>query len=169
MEFREIDTAVGRKLELFLEGRPLGDALTDNAHVTDGYRYHDVFHLGNAILLGWSPVIRKLLGVKRKSNTQIDEVEDGARAAVTEEAISAVIFGHAKDYSFFEGATSVDYELLKLIMLMTRPFEVRDRSLREWENVVLSSFTVWRQMKGNGGGVLIGDGDKQTLTYEAFS
>ena len=46
----------------------------------DGYRYHDIFHIANAVFLGWSPVVRALLRCKRKSQPHIDENEDGARA-----------------------------------------------------------------------------------------
>jgi NTP pyrophosphatase (non-canonical NTP hydrolase) len=74
----------------------VGDALTDNARDRDGYRYHDAFHLAYAAVLGWSPVTRALLRRKRKSNRQADEVEDGARAIIVEEAISLFLFNQAK-------------------------------------------------------------------------
>lgn len=48
----------------------IGDALTDNSHEDDGYRYHDVFHLAYAAVLGWSPVCRALLKCKRKSKSR---------------------------------------------------------------------------------------------------
>ncbi len=167
VEFHEVPTATGVKLALVSDGRRLGDLLTDNAHSADGYRFHDVFHLSYAILLGWSPVTRKLLGRKRKSNARIDEVEDGARAAVTEEAIAALVFGYAKDYSFFEGATSVDYDLLRAIRLMTRSFEVRDRSLRDWEQTILRGYDAWRAMVASNGGVLVGDRRAQLWRVES--
>ena len=63
-----------------MDGAPLGNELTDNAYENDGYRYHDVFHLAYAAVLGWSPVIRKLMDRKRKSDPQIDRIEDGGRA-----------------------------------------------------------------------------------------
>src|SRR5690606_18663502 len=69
-------------------GQQLGDDITDNSHQDDGYRFHDVFHFGYVAYLGWSPVVRKLMGIKRKSNNKMDEVEDGARAAIIEELIS---------------------------------------------------------------------------------
>ena len=56
--FREIDSNGRKKLELLYEGRNIGDHLTDNAHINDGYRFHDVFHFTLAILLGWSPIVR---------------------------------------------------------------------------------------------------------------
>ena len=58
-------------------GVQVGAELTDNAHDDDGYRFHDVFHAGFVAVLGWSPVLRSLLGRKRKSVTKLDEVEDG--------------------------------------------------------------------------------------------
>lgn len=73
-------------------GKQLGDDITDNSHQNDGYRFHDIFHFGYVAYLGWSPVIRKLMGFKRKSDDTIDEVEDGARAAITEELISLYIY-----------------------------------------------------------------------------
>ncbi len=166
VEFREIPHEGRTRLQMTCDGKPLGDPLTDNAHVDDGYRYHDIFHLTNAIMLGWSPVIRKLMGVKRKSNARVDEVEDGARAAVTEEAISAVIFGYARDHSFFDGVTSVDFELLRTIKVMTRPFEVRDRTYRDWEAMILSGYAVWRQMVHHRGGVFVGDATAHSVRYE---
>ena len=39
----------------------LGDPLDDNAAIDDGYRYHDIIHLGHAAVLGWSPVLRALM------------------------------------------------------------------------------------------------------------
>ncbi|MES2321202.1 MAG: pyrophosphatase [Pseudomonadota bacterium] len=65
----------------------IGDRLTDNKIDPDDYRFHDVFHLAYAVHLGWSPVLRTLFKVKRKSNPTIDEGQDGARAIIIEEGI----------------------------------------------------------------------------------
>lgn len=169
VEFRHVEVNGTSKLETTCNGQPFGNPLTDNAHVSDGYRFHDVFHFTNAALLGWSPVVRRQLKVKRKSIPQVDEVEDGARASITEEAISALVFGYAKDYSYFEETKSVEYDLLRAIKLMTRPFEVRDKSLRDWENAIIQGYRVWRQMISNSGGVLIADARTRTVSYEALS
>jgi hypothetical protein len=154
------------KVEILYEGHTFGAHLTDNAHVNDGYRFHDVFHLTLAILLGWSPIVRGLLGLKRKAVPQIDEVEDGARAAAIEEAISALVFGYAKDYSYFKGADTVEYELLRAIKVITRSVEVRDKTDREWQEAILASYAVWRQMIDNNGGVFVGDATSGTVAYE---
>ena len=62
-----------------------------------------MIHLAFACVLGWSPLVRKMLGAKRKSNPKVDEVEDGARAILIEEGIATSIFGQAKQLQFFAG------------------------------------------------------------------
>lgn len=164
-EFRMVPEGVREKLEVMVDGEPCGDRLTDNAHVNDGYRFHDVFHLTCAVLLGWSPVLRKLKACKRKSELMVDEVEDGARARITEEAISAVVYGFAKDYQLFEGVDSVEYALLRTIQMMARPFEVHDRTPHEWQTVILTAFRVWRDMIRHNGGVFVGDANTGVVDY----
>lgn len=169
VEFMEVRDANGVHLEIFRDGVQLGQPLTDNAHYDDGYRFHDVFHVSYAILLGWSPITRRLLKVKRRSKRTIDEVEDGGRAGVTEEAVSALVFAHAAQHSYFRGSTSIDYDLLKTIGMMCSPFEVRARSAKEWESAILKSYDVWRQMRENHGGVFVGDAVAGTVAYEPSS
>lgn len=166
IEFKEVMHKGRLKLAMFSGEAMLGDPLTDNAHDDDGYRFHDVFHLTNATLLGWSPVTRKLMELKRRSVAHIDEVEDGARAAITEEAISALVFGHARDFSFYKGASSVEYDLLRTIRIMTRPFEVKQRSIRDWEHAILEGYRVWRMMRKNNGGVFLGNLVEKKIEYE---
>lgn len=50
------------------QGLNIGDRLTDNAMEADDYRFHDVFHFANLAVLTWSPVLRSLLRLKRKSD-----------------------------------------------------------------------------------------------------
>ena len=66
----------------------VGDRLTDNSAEPDDYRFHDVFHYAYVAVLGWSPVIRSLLRLKRKSVPKTDEVQDGARATLIEEGVT---------------------------------------------------------------------------------
>jgi NTP pyrophosphatase (non-canonical NTP hydrolase) len=167
VDFIEEPGTSDTKLILRYNGAVIGDPLTDNSHISDGYRYHDVFHLSCGILLGWSPVLRRILNCKRKSVPRIDKVEDGARALVTEEGVSAVVFGHARDYSMFAQSTAIDYELLRTVKGMTRPFEVQSRSLADWQNVILSSFRVWREMVMHRGGTFVGDANTGELRFEA--
>src|SRR3954469_10207371 len=92
---------------VFNDTKQVGDIINDNAYKNDFYRYHDIFHYSFAILLGWSPCTRAMMKRKRKSNELTDEIEDGARAAITEEALSMIIFNEAKRKNYFENATKV--------------------------------------------------------------
>jgi NTP pyrophosphatase (non-canonical NTP hydrolase) len=157
------------RIVLSMGDEQIGDELTDNAYVDDGYRFHDAFHLSYAALLGWSPVMRKLMGRKRKSDRQVDEVEDGGRAAVIDEAIAALVFEYAKGRAFLEGVERVDYELLRDIKNLTSHLEVSQRSMYEWERAILEGFKVWRQLKDNRGGIVIGDLLAGTIDYKPLA
>ncbi len=131
--------------------------LTDNAYEEDGYRFHDVFHLAYAAILGWSPVIRSGLKRKRKSVPEIDEVEDGGRAKAIEEGVSAYVFCYAADNNFLDGAEGVSYDLLRQVKKLTAHLEVSCRSAREWEQAIVTGFEVWRAVRGQGGGSILVD------------
>jgi len=146
-------------------GAQVGNFLTDNAQEDDGYRFHDVLHLAHAALLGWSPVFRKLLGRKRKSNPRVDEIEDGGRASVIDEALVAIEFEYARRHNMFEGAGTVDWELLRSIKRLTDGLEVHVLSAKEWEHAILEGFKVWRQVRVHDGGVVRGDMNEGTFTF----
>lgn len=153
------------KIRVFVNGTQMGDDLTDNAHRPDGYSFHDVFHLACAAVLGWSPVIRKHLDRKRRSKPKVDEVEDGGRAIVTEEGISALVFAYAADHNRLDDVRSVEYDLLKAIRIMTSSFEVSVCTTGEWERAILQGYRVWKQVEQNQGGKVELDLDKRTITY----
>ena len=143
----------------------IGDTLTDNAHKDDGYRFHDVFHLAYAAVLGWSPVVRDLLRRKRKSDARIDEIEDGGRAAVVEEAISIFVFNEAAQRGWFGDESSVDIGLLKTIIRLTSGLEVQRCTAKQWKAAILQGYAVFNQLKQRRGGQVDVDLDRQTLTY----
>jgi len=148
------------RIALTIDGEPAGDPLQDNAHEDDGYRFHDVFHLAHAAKLGWSPVLRgKLLTPtrKRKSVQAIDEVEDGGRAIVIDEAIVAYVWEYAKRHRFLEGVTTVDYPVLKTIRQLTSGLEVAARTAHDWEEAILAGYRVFREIRARGGGALAVD------------
>ena len=142
------------KMQMSVNGKPLGSALTDNADEDDGYRFHDVFHLTCVAKLGWSPVIRSLMKRKRKSRDRMDEVEDGGRAVAIEEGVSALAFVYAQEHNLLENVRTVDYNLLRTIKGMTKHLEVSACSLKEWENVLLCAYKVWRELKQRDGGTV---------------
>ena len=153
------------KMRAFIDGKQVGDPLTDNAYSSDGYRFHDVFHFGFAAGLAWSPVTRKNPGCKRKSNPQIEEVEDGGRATAIEEGLSAIIFDYAKKHRFLEGISSLDYDLLKLIKSNSESLEVGRRTVADWERAILNSYDVWREVTHSCGGTIVVDLEQRKLSY----
>jgi NTP pyrophosphatase (non-canonical NTP hydrolase) len=129
MLFSEKDL-YGRKFVIQkCHGINIGDRLTDNRFEADDYRFHDVFHLGYAAILGWSPVVRALFRVKRKSKPEIDESQDGARAILIEEGLSTWIFNHGARHHDFRNVDTLDYGLLKAIQQLVKGYEVESRPL----------------------------------------
>ena len=102
---------------------------------------------------------------KRKSNEIIDEIEDGARATVTEEALSMIIFTDAKKKDFYRNDNKVSKKVLKIIIEMTEPFEVRIRSIKEWENTILKAYEVFRFLISNKGGRVEFNSQKKEIKY----
>lgn len=143
----------------------IGDPLTDNISDPDGYRFHDVFHFSHAAILHWSPVFRALIKQKRKSEKHYDEVQDGGRAIVVEEGLTAWIFSRAKDLDYFEGHDRVSLDVLKTIQEFTSGYEVSNCPIKLWEKTILEGFKVFRQIKSSNGGWVIGDRDARTISF----
>lgn len=143
----------------------IGDPLTDNIADRDGYRFHDVFHFANAAILHWSPVMRALIRHKRKSNPKFDEEQDSGRAIVVEEGVSAWIFSRAKELNFFENQEKVSLGILKTIGEFVSGYEVEKCPLKLWEKAILEGYAVFRQLKANQGGWIIGNREQRTIEY----
>ena len=146
-----------------IDGAKFGDPLRDNRYEDDGYRFHDICHLSYASILGWSPTLRALLLRKRKSDPRVDEVEDGGRAIVIEEGISAMVFSYAERRNFLEGAEGVNYDLLRTIKDMTSHLEVSACTEGEWERAIMTGFDIWRQVKAKGKGQIHADLERGTI------
>jgi len=153
---------LGRSM-MVINGRKCGDPLRDNRYEDDGYRFHDIFHLSYVSILGWSPTLRALMRRKRKSDARVDEVEDGGRAIVIEEGISAMVFSYAEGRSFLEGAEGVNYELLRTIKDMTSHLEVSCRTEGDWERAIMTGFSLWRKVKAKGNGFLRANLEERTI------
>lgn len=166
IEIKEIIENGSYRVQAFSDGEQVGNDLTDNAHDPDGYRFHDVFHLGYAAVLGWSPVTRRMLERKRKSHSKTDEVEDGGRASAIEEGVSALVFSYAEAHGFFENVSELDYSLLKTIGYLTNRLEVNICSTGDWERAILTGYKVWREIRLHGGGKVLADLDSRTLKFE---
>lgn len=143
----------------------IGDPLTDNIADRDGYRFHDVFHFSYMAVLHWSPVIRALIKHKRKSNPSYDEEQDSGRAIVVEEGLAAWIFSKAKELNFFENQGKVSLGILKTISEFVSGYEVEKCPLKLWEKAILEGYAVFRQLKANQGGWIVGNRELRTITY----
>lgn len=162
---------------MYVDGRRLGDALTDNAYEDDGYRYHDVMHLANVAVLGWSPVFRALLKRKRKSDPRVDEVEDGARAQIVEEAVIKAIHaeglklareqGNAESEQarLFPQRMDISFRLLQLARSFVFDLEAWDNFYWEWEDAIYIGHEIFHRVRQEGQGTVTVDLKNQTLGF----
>lgn len=171
-----VTIAKGRS-RMYFEGRRLGDDLTDNAYADDGYRFHDVMHLALAAKLGWSPVLRKLMGRKRRSDQQIDEVEDGARAAIVEEAVIKAI--HAEGVRLaalqsaeagppkhlFANGADISFSFLRRLTNFVAGLEAEKNHYWEWEDAIISGFDIFHRLCSEGQGTVTIDLEARTMTF----
>ena len=110
----------------------------------------------------WQTLIRQ----KRKSDATVDENQDGGRAIVTEEGLTAYIFACAKELKFFSGQSSISFDLLKTISKFVRGYEVEQCPLKLWEMAILQGYSVFRLLRENNGGTVVGDRNRRTISYE---
>ncbi|KQY85076.1 pyrophosphatase [Brevundimonas sp. Root1423] len=156
----------GSRSYLQWNGVFIGDPLTDNIVDNDGYRFHDVFHFANAAILHWSPVMRAIIRHKRKSDPLVDENQDSGRAIVVEEGVSAWLFSRAKELNFFEGQTRVSLGLTKTIGEFVQGYEVQACPLKLWEKAILEGYRVFRELKVNDGGWVVGNRTTRSIEYQ---
>jgi NTP pyrophosphatase (non-canonical NTP hydrolase) len=154
----------GKKLG-YQVGGELGDPLTDNSRRVDAYRFHDAIHMGFLATLNWSPTLRALLRLKRKSNPETDEYEDGARAIFAEEGLAAVLSRLAKRRTGFLIEASVDGEVIDVAKAATEDLEVEPLPGWLWRRAICQGFQAMRDLGENGGGYLVADLDQRMLTY----
>lgn len=130
-------------------GVHVGDRLTDNAIEPDDYRFHDVFHYAYVAVLGWSPVIRALLRLKRKSDPKLDEAEDGARAILIEEGVTTWLFGQAQQLQFFDGVKrgGLPLDMLKHVRQFVAGYESYRCPLWLWEEAILQGYQAFRFLR----------------------
>lgn len=161
---------------MYVGGRQVGDDLTDNAYESDGYRFHDVMHLANIAFLAWSPVLRGLLKRKRKSSPQVDEVEDGARAKIVEEAVLKAIHQQGKKWAksaglnpatarLFAERRAIPFSLLKFVRGMVEGLEVSRNKFWEWEDAIYAGYQLYQQLREHQQGTVSIDIAARSLTY----
>jgi NTP pyrophosphatase (non-canonical NTP hydrolase) len=170
---------VGRdRSRMYLSGRRLGDELGDNSHSNDGYRFHDVLHLAVLANLGWSPVLRSLMKKKRKSNPKTDDVEDGARAIIVEEAVVKAIHSEGERVSaprlhlsggdpvpLFVGHAEITFQFLGFIDNLTKGLEVAENQYWEWERAILQASEVFFALRKEEQGTVTVDLENRSISF----
>lgn len=113
-------------------------------------------------------MIRALLRLKRKSDSKIDESQDGARAVLIEEGVSAFVFAYAKHLDFFEGQAPGDlsFTLLKRVKDFVQGYEVAECPLWQWEEAILQGYKGFRFLREHRRGRLKIDLEKRTFEIE---
>lgn len=152
------DTQYGRFVEL-------GDPLTDNSKTPNDYRYHDIFHLGYIAFLGWSPVFRHLMKLKRRSDPMTLDTEDRGRPQVAEEAITLIIYNYAKGNKMLKESDRIDTELLNIIKQIVVDLEVSSVSSFQWEKAIIESYKVYHKLIENKGGRVLVSAKDRKLEY----
>jgi hypothetical protein len=151
-------------------GINIGDRLTDNAMTADDYRFHDVFHYAYVAVLTWSPVIRALFRLKRKSDPKIDEAQDGARAALIEEGVATWVFGQAVQLDFFANVKpgELPFDMLKHVRQFVVGYEAKQLPLWVWEEAILQGYAAFRFLREHRRGRLHIDVHNRRLTIETL-
>jgi NTP pyrophosphatase (non-canonical NTP hydrolase) len=163
---------------MYLNGKQLGNDLTDNAYDNDGYRYHDVMHLVNAAKLGWSPVLRSMLGRKRKSNRRLDEIEDGARAQIVEEAVIKAIHSEgirlarmtantktSNQMRLFPVPTDISSRFLNIIRSFVADLEASKNRHWEWEDAIIEGHQIFYDLRQEGQGTITVNLDERLIQF----
>ena len=156
----------------------LGSTLTDNDHDGDGYRFHDVMHIAFAVHLGWSPNLRAFMGLKRRSVKKTDEVEDGGRAKILEEAVILEIHRRAEELEGYfrkaekpiEGSPyncpgSLNFEFLRRLHELCGGHEVYENPKQDWENAIRAGYDCYHKLRAASGGIIAINMTERTLTF----
>lgn len=143
------------EVEMKWEKGSLGDPLNDNARTPNDYRYHDVFHLGHIAFLGWSPVMRHLMKLKRKTDPITLNAEDRGRPQVAEEAVTLIIYNYAKGNKMLKASDRIDTELLRTGQQLVVDLEVSVVTANQWEKTIIESYKVFHKLLENRGGKVL--------------
>lgn len=155
----------GGKRTGFVLGEAIGDPVNDNAVVEDGYRYHDAVHIAFMAVLGWSPVMRDLLRIKRKSVPDVDRTEDGARARDLEEALSAILKEFSTSRNGFVREIDVDGAVRDVIRQIVKKLEVAEAPIWLWAKAICQGYLAMNSLRQNEGGWVVADLDAQSVSY----
>jgi hypothetical protein len=146
-------------------GEQLGDPLTDQSYRTDNpYRYHDMLHWGFYATMGWSPVLRTLMGKQRlfKHGFAGGDVEDRGKARIIEEAVMYEIWNKMDFESKTHRVTSQDIATYKAI---TSEYEIKDQPVEAWFAAINLGVEATFSAISFGEAEFTADMNKKTITF----
>lgn len=135
----------------------LGDPLTSQVQNDDLFNYHDGLHLAFATYLGWSPVLRKLTGLRR------NDVFDGARHVCNEEAIIDDIWTEIRKNPNRSGPGW--NMLVEIADKFSEHPEAGKFTYGQWEQAIRKGLDISRQLITNKGGHVTCDFIHKEMRY----
>lgn len=171
--------AIGKgRARMYFNGKRLGSDLTDNSADDDGYRFHDVMHLANIAKLGWSPVFRGLMRRKRKSDSKVDEIQDGARAQIVEEALIKAVHSEglrqaklrAPSYGphqlrLFLNESEISNQFLGFVRDLVAGLEVDKNQTWEWIQAIVEGYDIFHKLRIEKQGTIVVDLEARSITF----
>jgi hypothetical protein len=162
-EFSQTTGPFGDVVRMVVNGKAVGDPLTDRGWSQTGHRWRDALHLAHAVCLGWSPVFRNLAGLRRRSQPRVDHIEDGGRAVVADEAIAWATFCYARTHGWLPNGPPA--ALLDRVEEMTFALEVSSRTRSQWQHTIKTGLSCMLALWRHGGGTLLGDLETTSLKF----
>lgn len=126
----------------------------------DGYRWYQVFCLAFAAVLGWSPILRDALGVKRRSNRRVEKGEDGVRAQMIEEYVIALAMA---EEHWLHGEGALPDQLLQEIRQAVAYLEVSRARPEDWQQALAVARSAWQVLAASGDAIVVMDRAKRNL------
>jgi len=80
--------------------------------------------------------------------------------------LTAWLFSRAKELNYFEGQSSISFDVLKTVQQFVAGYEVQACPLSLWEIAILKGYEVFRQVKENNGGIVVCDRSARTVEYK---
>ena len=118
------------------------------------------------------------MGLKRRSVKAIDEVEDGGRAKILEEAVILEIHRRAEELEgYFSEAGqpiqgspyncpgSLNFEFLRSLHELCSGHEVYKNPKQDWESAIRTGYDCYHKLRAASGGVIAVDMIERTLAY----